>query len=120
MHNYYRLYSYIPNACMFYLNSVSIFIGLEKCFLIDWLVQKECNSQLMIVWCLTPFSIYFSYITTAIVPIHAFQWLNFPARRIIFFPNYLLISHMAVVKTVDSGKRGMNLVMTIINSRMEH
>ena len=39
----------------------------------------------------------------------------------IFFPSHWLLSHITIVKTTESGERGMNPVaMTFINPRKEY
>ena len=54
-------------------------------------------------------------------PIHAFLVFFQPVLRTIFFSSHWLLSHIAIVQTMDSGFRGMNLVaMTIINPRKEY
>ena len=70
----------------------------------------------LIVWCLMPFSTYFSCTEEASAPIHAFLEFSWPVLCSIFFPNHWLLSHINIVKTMDSRERGMNPVaMTIIN-----
>ena len=44
-----------------------------------------------------------------------------PVLHTIFFPSHWLLSHITIVKTMDSGERGMNPVaMTIINPWKEY
>ena len=63
----------------------------------------------------------FSYIAAASAPIHAFLEFLLPVPHIIFFPSHLLLFHITIVETTDSGERGMNHVeMTIINPRDEN
>ena len=57
----------------------------------------------------------------ASAPIHAFFEFFLPVLDTIFFPTYCLLSHTTIVKTTDSGERGMNPIeTTIINPRKEY
>ena len=67
------------------------------------------------------FQRYFSYITAASAPNHAFFELFLPALRTIFFPSHWLLTHLTIVETTDSGERWINpATMTIINPRKEY
>ena len=53
-------------------------------------------------------------------PIHAFLEFFLPVLQTIFFSSHWLLSQISIVKTMDSGKRGMNPVATtIINPRTD-
>ena len=53
---------------------------------------------------------------SASAPIHAFLELPLPVLCTILFPNKWLLSHITIIKTMDSSERGMNPVeMIIIN-----
>ena len=66
------------------------------------------------------FQQYFSYITAASAPTHSFLEFFKPVLHTLFFPSYRLLSHIAIVKTMDSSERGMNpFAMTIINPQKE-
>ena len=62
-----------------------------------------------------PFSTYFSYITAASTPTHAFLEFFLPVLCKIFFPSHRLLSHITIIKTMDSSERGMNPVPLTIN-----
>ena len=54
-------------------------------------------------------------------PIHAFLEFFLPGLCTIVFPSHRLLSNITIVKTMDSGKIGMNPVtMTIINPQKEN
>ena len=64
---------------------------------------------------------YFSYITVASAPIHAFLKFFETALRTIFFLSHRLLFHITNVETMDGNERGMNPVaMTIINPWKEY
>ena len=58
----------------------------------------------------------------ASAPTHTLREFFKPVLHTIFFPSHWLLSHiLTIVKTLDSGERGMNpVVMTIINTWEEY
>ena len=51
-------------------------------------------------------------------PVHMLSWNSLPVLRTIFFPNHWLLSHVTIVKTMDSGEMVLNPdTMTIVSTR---
>ena len=66
-------------------------------------------------------STYFNYIVAVSAPIHIFLEFFLLTLCAILFPSYWLLSHIIVVETMDSGKRGMYPVaIYIINPWKEY
>ena len=67
------------------------------------------------------FQQYFSYITAASAPIHAFLEFFLPVLCTIFVPSHWLLSHVTIVETMDSVEGGINPVaMTFISPQKEY
>ena len=74
--------------------------------------------MIVIIWCLLPYSTVFQLVSATI---HDFLEFFPHLLRAIFFQSHLLLSHILIVKTMDSSERGMNPVwMTIINILKEY
>ena len=57
-----------------------------------------------------PLETFFSYIVAASASNHAFLEFLLPLLSRVFFPSHWLLSHITIIETMDSDKRGMNPV----------
>ena len=88
-------------------------------FICTWFTQELWIDFLYGVLC--SLQCYFSYIVATTAPIHVFLEFFLPGFYTIFFPSQWLLSHNTIVKTTDSGEKGINPVtMTIIDILREY
>ena len=73
------------------------------------------------MWCLLAFLTWFQLYRGSQCTYPCFLEFFLPIFRTIYFPSHWQLSHITIVKTMDSGKSELNSVaLTIISSRKEY